>query len=136
MLARDVTYTTHRVADGKYRNLPSPKGFLLHNVSSLDILPHEHTTITTIVYQEKYNTANTHTHTLSMNFLDADVPDPTDFPPQAEAPGLRTLDGSFRCDICGELYDAPVTIICGHCFCSVVRISYVSSIRDSQFKLI
>ncbi|KAF9553812.1 hypothetical protein CPC08DRAFT_713433 [Agrocybe pediades] len=53
-----------------------------------------------------------------MNFLEADVPDITDFPPQEQAPGLRTLDGSFRCDICGELYDAPVTIICGHCFCS------------------
>ncbi|KAF9484884.1 hypothetical protein BDN70DRAFT_796760 [Pholiota conissans] len=53
-----------------------------------------------------------------MNFLDADVPDPTDFPPPATAPGLRALDGSFRCDICGELYDAPVTISCGHCFCS------------------
>ncbi|KAH9484088.1 Postreplication repair E3 ubiquitin-protein ligase rad18 [Psilocybe cubensis] len=53
-----------------------------------------------------------------MNFLSEDVPDPTDFPPQAIAPGLRTLDGSFRCDICGELYDGPVTIACGHCFCS------------------
>lgn len=56
-----------------------------------------------------------------MNFLEADVPDPTDFPPQTSAPGLRALDGSFRCDICGELYDAPVTITCGHCFCSAVR---------------
>ncbi|KAF8955440.1 hypothetical protein BDZ97DRAFT_1907635 [Flammula alnicola] len=53
-----------------------------------------------------------------MNFMAADVPDPTDFPPHAIAPGLRTLDGSFRCDICGDLYDAPVTIACGHCFCS------------------
>ncbi|PPR05993.1 hypothetical protein CVT26_005715 [Gymnopilus dilepis] len=53
-----------------------------------------------------------------MDFLVADVPDPTDFPAETVAPGLRTLDGSFRCDICGELYDAPVTISCGHCFCS------------------
>ncbi|KIM49499.1 hypothetical protein M413DRAFT_438683 [Hebeloma cylindrosporum] len=53
-----------------------------------------------------------------MNFLDADVPDPTDFPPHSTAPGLRALDGAFRCDICGELYDGPVTISCGHCFCS------------------
>jgi hypothetical protein len=56
-----------------------------------------------------------------MNFLNSDVPDPTDFPPHAIAPGLRDLDGSFRCDICGDLYDAPVTIVCGHCFCSAVR---------------
>lgn len=56
----------------------------------------------------------------SMNFLAANVPDPTDFPPHATAPGLRALDGSFRCDVCGELYDAPVTISCGHCFCSAV----------------
>jgi len=55
-----------------------------------------------------------------MNFLDADVPDPTDFPPHSTAPGLRALDGAFRCDICGELYDGPVTISCGHCFCSAV----------------
>ncbi|KAF8061598.1 hypothetical protein FPV67DRAFT_1422352 [Lyophyllum atratum] len=50
--------------------------------------------------------------------LSANVPDPTDFPPLGIAPGLRTLDGSLRCDICGELYDAPVTLNCGHCFCS------------------
>jgi E3 ubiquitin-protein ligase RAD18 len=49
-------------------------------------------------------------------------PDQTDFPPHAVAPGLRGLDGSFRCDICGDLYDAPVTkVACGHCFCSAVR---------------
>ncbi|PPQ67673.1 hypothetical protein CVT25_012701 [Psilocybe cyanescens] len=60
-----------------------------------------------------------------MNFFSEDVPDPTDFPPQTIAPGLRTLDGSFRCDICGELYDAPVTIACGHCFCSAcIRTSF------------
>ncbi|CAA7265359.1 unnamed protein product [Cyclocybe aegerita] len=53
-----------------------------------------------------------------MNYLTADVQDETDFPPRDQAPGLRGLDGSLRCDICGELYDAPVTIACGHCFCS------------------
>ncbi|KAF5386563.1 hypothetical protein D9615_001906 [Tricholomella constricta] len=50
--------------------------------------------------------------------LSANVPDPTDFPPLTIAPGLRTLDGSLRCNICGELFDAPVTLNCGHCFCS------------------
>lgn len=66
------------------------------------------------IFGEKHNQPN-------MNFLSADVPDPTDFPPPSVAPGLRILDASFRCDICGELYDAPVTIACGHCFCSTVR---------------
>ncbi|KAG6845719.1 hypothetical protein H0H87_004985 [Tephrocybe sp. NHM501043] len=47
-----------------------------------------------------------------------DVPDPTDFPPPTSAPGLRELDTSLRCNICGEVYDAPVTITCGHSFCS------------------
>ncbi|KAF9057143.1 hypothetical protein BJ165DRAFT_1418665 [Panaeolus papilionaceus] len=51
-------------------------------------------------------------------FLTADVPDPTDFPPPTEAPGFRTLDGALRCPICGEVYDAPVSISCGHTFCS------------------
>ncbi|KAF8188361.1 hypothetical protein BJ912DRAFT_851183 [Pholiota molesta] len=46
---------------------------------------------------------------------------PNRLPPPTTAPGLRALDGSFRCDICGDLYDAPVTISCGHCFCSTVR---------------
>lgn len=51
-----------------------------------------------------------------MDFLLSDVPDPTDFP--TSAPGLRTLDASLRCTICGDLFDAPVTLPCGHCFCS------------------
>lgn len=32
---------------------------------------------------------------------------------------LRQLDASLRCTICGELYDAPITLACGHCFCSL-----------------
>ena len=55
-----------------------------------------------------------------MDFVNSDIPDPTDFPVHSVAPGLRSLDGSFRCDICGDWYDAPVTIACGHCFCSMV----------------
>lgn len=49
------------------------------------------------------------------------VEDPTDFPDGTTAPGLRKLDATFRCSICGDTYDAPVTIHCGHCFCSGVR---------------
>ncbi|KAH9977341.1 hypothetical protein BGW80DRAFT_1288714 [Lactifluus volemus] len=49
----------------------------------------------------------------------ADIQVPTDFPPQPTAPGLRALDSALRCKICQELYDAPVVLTCGHCFCSL-----------------
>lgn len=49
--------------------------------------------------------------------LSADISDPTDFPTNE----LRQLDSSLRCTICSEFYDAPVTLGCGHCFCSLVR---------------
>ncbi|KAI0094075.1 hypothetical protein BDY19DRAFT_920684 [Irpex rosettiformis] len=54
-------------------------------------------------------------------FLEEDVPDPTDFPPDTNAPGLRSLDEVLRCTICRELFEAPVTVNCshGHCFCSL-----------------
>jgi E3 ubiquitin-protein ligase RAD18 len=51
-----------------------------------------------------------------------DVQDPTDFPPSSTAPGLRALDSALRCNICQELYEAPVVLTCGHCFCSLVRV--------------
>lgn len=47
--------------------------------------------------------------------LSADISDPTDFPTNE----LRQLDASLRCTICGEFYDAPVILACGHCFCSL-----------------
>jgi RING-type zinc-finger len=52
-----------------------------------------------------------------------DVQDPTDFPPASTAPGLRALDSTLRCNICQELYEAPVVLTCGHCFCSLVRVT-------------
>ena len=53
--------------------------------------------------------------------LAADIPDPTDFPDNAAAPGLRPFDDAVRCNICRDFYDAPVTLSCGHGFCSAVR---------------
>ncbi|KAL0947506.1 hypothetical protein HGRIS_013606 [Hohenbuehelia grisea] len=51
--------------------------------------------------------------------LNSDISDPSDFPPLLARPGLRDLDSSLRCGICGDFYDAPVTLGCGHCFCSL-----------------
>ncbi|KAK0225127.1 hypothetical protein EDD85DRAFT_221008 [Armillaria nabsnona] len=51
--------------------------------------------------------------------LAAIVSDSTDFPDIATAPGLRTLDSTLRCPICCELFSGPVTLRCGHCFCSL-----------------
>ena len=63
--------------------------------------------------------------------LAQDMPDPTDF----SATDLRQLDASFRCTICGEFFDAPVSLACGHCFCSLVRsdeiFSGVTRLRDT-----
>ncbi|KAF8431749.1 hypothetical protein L210DRAFT_962372 [Boletus edulis BED1] len=47
--------------------------------------------------------------------LAQDIPDPTDF----TATNLRQLDASFQCTICGEFFDAPISLACGHCFCSL-----------------
>ncbi|KAH9890648.1 hypothetical protein C8Q73DRAFT_651859 [Cubamyces lactineus] len=49
----------------------------------------------------------------------ADITDSTDFPDNSHAPGLRTLDEALRCNICRDFYDAPVSLTCGHSFCSV-----------------
>lgn len=50
--------------------------------------------------------------------LAEDIADPSDFTGQH---GLIQLDNALRCSICQELYDGPVSITCGHCFCSLVR---------------
>lgn len=51
-----------------------------------------------------------------MDILTANIADPTDF---ADT-NLQSLDRSLRCNICGDLFDAPVTLQCGHAFCSLV----------------
>ena len=45
-------------------------------------------------------------------------PEPPAFP--ESQPNLRRLDAAVVCQICKELYDAPVVIACGHSFCSKV----------------
>ncbi|KAH9926137.1 uncharacterized protein B0H18DRAFT_1006669 [Fomitopsis serialis] len=65
-----------------------------------------------------------------LDFLSADVPDPTDFPPSDVAPGLRLLDEALRCSVCHELYDAPVTLNCGHCFCSLCVRNYLKDKKE------
>ncbi|KAF5379869.1 hypothetical protein D9757_007208 [Collybiopsis confluens] len=51
----------------------------------------------------------------SIQKLMSDIQDPSDF----ESPGLRSLDTALRCSICAELFDGPVSLKCGHCFCSL-----------------
>ncbi|KAJ8592629.1 hypothetical protein M405DRAFT_732940 [Rhizopogon salebrosus TDB-379] len=73
--------------------------------------------------------------------LSTDIPDPSDFPRS----DLRQLDASLRCTICGELYDAPITLACGHCFCSLCIREHITkesecpscrkSTNDGQFRI-
>ncbi|KAH8102938.1 hypothetical protein BXZ70DRAFT_927316 [Cristinia sonorae] len=65
-------------------------------------------------------------------FLEEDVSCPEDFPPSAVAPGLRDLDEALRCPICKDLYKGPVTISCGHGFCSLC-IRHELSLRSKQY---
>jgi E3 ubiquitin-protein ligase RAD18 len=51
--------------------------------------------------------------------LALNMPDPTDFPGQPAS--LRDLDSAVRCTICANFFDAPVSLPCGHSFCSMVR---------------
>jgi E3 ubiquitin-protein ligase RAD18 len=61
------------------------------------------------------------TEDAAAKYLEADIPDPTDF--TQDELGLRELDEALRCTMCRELFEAPVTVNCpqGHCFCSLVR---------------
>ncbi|KAF9049216.1 hypothetical protein BDZ89DRAFT_941014 [Hymenopellis radicata] len=46
------------------------------------------------------------------------LPEPGDFPEGSKAPGLRLLDSTLRCPICKEFFTGPVSLRCGHSFCS------------------
>ncbi|KAF7353675.1 Postreplication repair E3 ubiquitin-protein ligase rad18 [Mycena venus] len=49
--------------------------------------------------------------------LALDLEDPTDFPKKASS--LRDLDTAVRCPICSDYFNGPVSLLCGHCFCSM-----------------
>ncbi|KAJ7118772.1 hypothetical protein C8R44DRAFT_789233 [Mycena epipterygia] len=49
--------------------------------------------------------------------LAQNIPDATDFPKQAAS--LAELDSAVRCPICSNFFDGPVSLACGHCFCSM-----------------
>ncbi|KAJ7722271.1 hypothetical protein DFH07DRAFT_857002 [Mycena maculata] len=57
--------------------------------------------------------------------LAQDIPDPTDFP--KESSSLSHLDTATRCQICSNFLEGPVTISCGHCFCSVCIRDFMAS---------
>ncbi|KAF7359252.1 DNA repair protein [Mycena sanguinolenta] len=57
--------------------------------------------------------------------LAAEIDQPTDFP--KDSPSLRELDSAVRCPICGEYLTGPVTVSCGHCFCSMCIRSTIST---------
>lgn len=75
------------------------------------IASHSYSCVSTSVVSADMPTSNVQI------LLAQDIPDPTDF----SATDLRQLDASFRCTICGEFFDAPISLACGHCFCSLVR---------------
>lgn len=55
--------------------------------------------------------------------------DTDDLPPlPAKYPQLQRLDRSVVCQICKELFKGPVTIACGHSFCSQVSPTGVPSV--------
>lgn len=69
----------------------------------------------------------------NINALLPEVEDPTDFPPERDAPGLRSMDSALRCAICSEIFDAPMMLHCGHTFCSFVRCLYLCGLLSLTF---
>ncbi|KAJ7063548.1 hypothetical protein C8F01DRAFT_1133456 [Mycena amicta] len=51
--------------------------------------------------------------------MNRNIDDPTDFPANGPSKNLRNLDSSVRCPICTEYFDGPVSLQCGHSFCSL-----------------
>lgn len=46
-------------------------------------------------------------------FKEGRMSDPFDWP--ADPHGLRCLDEAMRCRICGDFYQVPISLQCGHC---------------------
>ncbi|KAJ6488500.1 hypothetical protein C8R47DRAFT_481440 [Mycena vitilis] len=65
-----------------------------------------------------------HSNKLS-TLLAQGIDDPTDFPKKAAS--LRELDSAVRCPICSDYLTGPVSLLCGHCFCSMCIRGVISS---------
>ncbi|KAF8191431.1 hypothetical protein K438DRAFT_1830497 [Mycena galopus ATCC 62051] len=57
--------------------------------------------------------------------LAQDIEDPTEFPKKASS--LRDLDSAVRCPICYDYFNGPVSLLCGHCFCSLCIRNVISA---------
>ncbi|KAJ7243381.1 hypothetical protein B0H12DRAFT_832780 [Mycena haematopus] len=60
--------------------------------------------------------------------LAIDIEDPTDFP--RGAPSLGGLDSAVRCPICHDYFNGPVSLLCGHCFCSMCIRGIISTLSS------
>jgi len=55
---------------------------------------------------------------MTISSKDSDIPDPTDWLGTPLA-GLMPVEQAFRCHVCKDFYNAPMTTSCNHTFCSL-----------------